>query len=132
VLKNEHQAVSQGVRRGFSTPCQVGAARRATGWIGRPWAFWGMSQGLHREEGGGTTMEVEEFLNVINECDVLRDDIDDIRGRVALTKTEGGKLAQATDHVDKAKSILTDLFPTIRSLDEEVREDLSEELNEVD
>jgi hypothetical protein len=77
-------------------------------------------------------MEVEEFLNVINECDVLRDDIDDIRGRVALTKTEGGKLAQATDHVDKAKSILTDLFPTIRSLDEDVREDLSEELNEVD
>jgi hypothetical protein len=77
-------------------------------------------------------MEVEEFLNVINECDVLRDDIDDIRGRVALNKTEGGKLAQATDHVDKAKSILTDLFPTIRSLDEEVREDLSEELNEVD
>jgi hypothetical protein len=81
---------------------------------------------------GGTTMEVEEFLNVINECDVLRDDIDDIRGRVALTKTEGGKLAQATDHVDKAKSILTDLFPNIRSLDEEVREDLSEELNEID
>ena len=79
---------------------------------------------------GGTTMEVEEFLNVINECDVLREDIDDIRGRVALTKAEGGKLAQATEHVDKAKSILTDLFPTIRSLDDEVREDLSEELNE--
>ena len=77
-------------------------------------------------------MEAEEFLNVINECDVLRDDIDDIRGRVSLTKTEGGKLAQATEHVDKAKSILTDLFPTIRSLDVGVREDLSEELNETD
>jgi hypothetical protein len=81
---------------------------------------------------GKTTMEVEEFLNVINECDVLRDDIDDIRGRVLLTKVEGGKLAQATEHVDKAKSILTDLFPTIRSLDDEVREDLSEELSETD
>ena len=89
-----------------------------------------MSQELHHE--GGTTMEVEEFLNVINECDVLRDDIDDIRGRVSLTKAEGGKLAQATGHVDKAKSILTDLFPTIRSLDVGVREDLSEELNETD
>ena len=77
-------------------------------------------------------MEVEEFLNVINECDVLRDDIDDIRERVSLTKAEGGKLSQATEHVDKAKSILTDLFPTIRSLDDEVREDLSEELNEND
>ena len=77
-------------------------------------------------------MEAEEFLNVINECDVLRDDIDDIRGRVSLTKAEGGKLARATEHVDKAKSILTDLFPTIRSLDVGVREDLSEELNETD
>jgi hypothetical protein len=77
-------------------------------------------------------MEAEEFLNVINECDVLRDDIDDIRGRVPLTKAEGGKLAQATGHVDKAKTILTELFPTIRSLDDEIREDLSEELNEAD
>jgi len=77
-------------------------------------------------------MEVEEFLSVISECDVLRDDIEDIRGRLLLTKSEGGKLAQAAEHVDKAKSILTDLFPTIRSLDEEVREDLSEELNETD
>ena len=77
-------------------------------------------------------MEAQEFLNVINGCDVLRDDIDDIRGRVSLTKTEGGKLSQATDHVDKAKSILTDLFPTIRSLDDEVREDLLDELNEND
>ena len=77
-------------------------------------------------------MDVEEFLNVINECDVLRDDIDDIRGRVSLTKAEGGKLSQATEHVDKAKSILKDLFPTIRSLDDEVREDLIEELNETD
>jgi hypothetical protein len=75
-------------------------------------------------------MEAEEFLNVINECDVLRDDIDDIRERVSLTKAEGGKLAQATEHVDKAKSILTELFPNIRSLDDEIREDLSEELNE--
>ena len=77
-------------------------------------------------------MQAEEFINVINECEVLRDDIDDIRGRVPLTRTEGNKLNQAVSCVDKAKSILTDLFPTIRSLDEEVREDLSEELSETD
>ena len=77
-------------------------------------------------------MEAEEFLNVINECEMLRDDIEDIRGHVQLTKAEEHKLAQAVEHIEKAKSILTGLFPTIRSLDDEVREDLSEELNEAD
>jgi hypothetical protein len=77
-------------------------------------------------------MQAEEFLNVINECDVLREDIDDIRGRVQLTRAEGGKLDQAVAHVDKAKSILSSLFPDIKSLDEDVREDLQAELGEVD
>jgi hypothetical protein len=40
-------------------------------------------------------MQAEELMNVINECDVLRDDIDDIRDRVPLTPTEGNKLNQA-------------------------------------
>jgi hypothetical protein len=77
-------------------------------------------------------MQTEEFLNVINECDVLREDIDDIRGRVQLTRTEGGKLDQAVSHVDKAKSILSGLFPDIKSLSEDVREDLKADLGEVD
>jgi hypothetical protein len=75
-------------------------------------------------------MQAEEFMNVINECDVLRDDIDDIRDRVPLTPTEGNKLSQAVSCVDKAKSILSGLFPTIKSLNEDVREDLQEELGE--
>jgi hypothetical protein len=77
-------------------------------------------------------MQAEEFLNVINECDVLRDDIDDVRGRVQLTRSEGNRLDQAVSHVDKAKSILSGLFPGIKSLGEDVREELQGELDEVD
>jgi hypothetical protein len=77
-------------------------------------------------------MQAEDLLNVINECDVLRDDIDDVRGRVQLTRAEGNKLDQAVSHVDKAKSILSGLFPDIRSLGEDVREELQAELGEVD
>jgi len=77
-------------------------------------------------------MQAEEFLNVINECDVLRDDIDDIRGRVQLTRAEGGKLDLAVSHLDKAKSVLSSLFPDIKSLGEDVREDLKAELGEGD
>jgi hypothetical protein len=75
-------------------------------------------------------MQAEEFLNIVNECEVLRDDIDDIRGRVQLTRTEGNKLDQAASCVDKAKSILSELFPAIKSLSEDVREDLQAELGE--
>lgn len=74
-------------------------------------------------------MDAEEFLNIISECDVLREDIDEIRERVAMTASEVNKLAKASDHVDKAKSVLAGLFPTIRSLDEDVKEDLAEELS---
>lgn len=77
-------------------------------------------------------MQAEEFLNVINECDVLRDDIDDLRGRVQLTPSEGNKLNQAVSCVDKAKLILSGLFPAIKSLDEDVREELQAELGETD
>jgi len=77
-------------------------------------------------------MHAEELLNVINECDVLRDDIDDIRGRVQLTRAEGNRLDQAVSCVDKAKSILSGLFPAIKSLGEDVREELQDELGEID
>ena len=75
-------------------------------------------------------MQAEEFMNVINECDVLRDDIDDIRDRVPLTPIEGNKLNQAVSCLDKAKSILSGLFPTIKSLNEDVREELQGKLGE--
>ena len=77
-------------------------------------------------------MHADELLNVINECEVLRDDIDDIRGRVQLTRAEGDKLDQAVSCVDKARSILSVLFPAIKSLDEGVREELQDELGEID
>ena len=77
-------------------------------------------------------MQAEELMNVINECEVLRDDIDDIRGRVRLTPTEGNKLNQAVSCVDKAKCILSGLFPAIKSLSEDVREELQGELGESD
>jgi len=77
-------------------------------------------------------MQAEEFLNVINECEVLRDDIDDIRGRVPLTRIEGSQLDQAAACLDKAKAILSGLFPAIRSLSEDVREELQDELGEID
>jgi hypothetical protein len=75
-------------------------------------------------------MNAEELLNIISECDVLREDIDEVRERVALTPSEGGKLAKASDHVNKAKSVLADLFPRIRSLNADVKDDLAEELSE--
>jgi len=77
-------------------------------------------------------MQAEEFMNVINECDVLRDDIEDIRSRVQLTSTEGTKLNHAVVYVDNAKSILSGLFPAIKSLSEDVREELQGELGESD
>jgi hypothetical protein len=77
-------------------------------------------------------MDAEELLNIISECDVLKEDIDEVRERVSLTPSEGSRLAKAAGHVDKAKSALTHLFPTIRSLDENVKEVLAEELSEPD
>jgi hypothetical protein len=75
-------------------------------------------------------MEVDDFLNIINECDVLRDDIDDLRGRVQLSRGEVARLDQAVASLDKTKSILSHLFPAIASLDEGLREDLQAELSE--
>jgi hypothetical protein len=77
-------------------------------------------------------MQAEDLLNVINDCDVLRDDIDDIRGKLQLTRTEGTKFDQAVACVDKAKSILSHLFPEIKSLGEDIQEDLRAELGEMD
>jgi hypothetical protein len=76
-------------------------------------------------------MNAEELLNIINECEVLRDDIEDVRGRLPLSRTEGDKLTRASACVDKAKSILAVLFPGIKALDEDVREELQAELSDL-
>ena len=72
-------------------------------------------------------MEVEDFLRLINEFDFICDDIDEVRGRLSLTKLEDKKISQAVAGIEKAKKILTALFPTIKSLDSDVREDLEAE-----
>jgi len=75
-------------------------------------------------------MEADDFLSIINECDVLRDDIDDLRSRIQLTRGETAKLDQAVAGLDKVKATLSHLFPSIAALDEGLREDLQSELSE--
>ncbi|MEJ2100023.1 MAG: hypothetical protein P8X68_08590 [Desulfobacterales bacterium] len=73
-------------------------------------------------------METQDFLRVINELDFILDDIDEISGQLDLTKTENNKMYRAISGIEKSKRILVELFPTIRSLEYEVREDLTAEL----
>jgi len=72
-------------------------------------------------------MEAEDFYRVISEVDFICDDIYEIKGRIDLTKSETNKITQAINNIEKARKILTELFPTIRSLEEDVREDLQAE-----
>ena len=77
-------------------------------------------------------METEDILRVINEFDFICDDIDEIRGQVDLTKSEKNKISQAVENVEKAKQILVALFPSLKSLDLDIREDLEAELMDLD
>jgi hypothetical protein len=76
-------------------------------------------------------MESEDFYRVISEFDFICDDIDEIKESISLTKTENHKICQAIDSLEKAKKILTDLFPNIKSLNADVREDLVEEFADI-
>jgi uncharacterized protein Yka (UPF0111/DUF47 family) len=73
-------------------------------------------------------METQDFLRVINELDFILDDIDEIAGQLELTKGEHNKISQAIGSIEKSKKILVDLFPIIKSLEYDVREDLTAEL----
>ena len=77
-------------------------------------------------------MEIDDFLRVINEFDFIRDDIDEIKAVVDLTKSEDRKMLLAVENIEKAKSILIALFPSIKSLDADMREDLEGELMDLD
>jgi hypothetical protein len=70
-------------------------------------------------------METEDLLRVINEFDFIRDDIDEIKCQLVLTKSEDTKISQAIANIEKAKRILVVLFPSIKSLSLDVREDLA-------
>ncbi len=73
-------------------------------------------------------METQDFLRVISELDFILDDIDEITGQLELTKSEHNKISQAISSIEKSKKILIDLFPIIKSLEYDVREDLTAEL----
>ena len=77
-------------------------------------------------------METDDFLRVINEFDFIRDDIDEIKAQIDLTKSEDKKMLLAVENIEKAKNILIELFPNIKSLDMDMREDLQGELMELD
>jgi hypothetical protein len=77
-------------------------------------------------------MEIEDFLRVINEFDFICDDIDEVRGQIDLTKSENNKISQAVENIEKAKQILVGLFPSLKCLDENIREDLEAELMDLD
>ena len=75
-------------------------------------------------------MEAQDFLRVINELEFILDDIDEISGQLDLTKTENNKMFRAISSIEKSKQILVELFPSIKSLEYDVREDLTAELAE--
>ena len=75
-------------------------------------------------------METQDFLRVINELDFILDDIDEMCEQLDLTKTENNKIYQAISSIEKSKKILVELFPNIKSLEYDIREDLTAELLE--
>ena len=76
-------------------------------------------------------MEAQDFLRVINELEFILDDIDEISGKLDLTKAENNKMFRAISSIEKSKAILVELFPNIKSLEYDVREDLTAELMEI-
>ncbi len=72
-------------------------------------------------------MQAEDFFRVISEVDFICDDIGEIKDQVNLTQSENNKISQAISSIEKARTILTDLFPNIKSLTEDVRADLESE-----
>jgi len=76
-------------------------------------------------------MQAEDFYRVISEFDFICDDIDEIKDSINLTDKEDHKFSQAIVSIEKAKKILTDLFPNIKSLTADMREDLQEEFADI-
>jgi hypothetical protein len=87
---------------------------------------------INQNQKGGVGMETDDFLRVINEFDFIRDDIDEITAHIDLTKSENKKMLLAVENIEKAKNILIELFPSIKSLDMDMREDLVGELMDLD
>ena len=76
-------------------------------------------------------MESEDFFRVITEFEFICEDISEIKEQVDLTKSEVQKISQAINSIENAKNILTELFPKIESLNNDVREDLAAEFADI-
>jgi hypothetical protein len=72
-------------------------------------------------------MESEDFFRVITEFEFICEDIGEIKEQIDLTNSEVQKISQAITSIENAKNILTELFPKIESLNNDVREDLAAE-----
>ena len=76
-------------------------------------------------------MESEDFFRVITEFEFICEDIGEIKEQVDLTKPEVHKISEAIANIENAKKILTELFPKIESLNNDVREDLMAEFADI-
>ena len=76
-------------------------------------------------------MESEDFFRVITEFEFICEDIGEIKEQIDLTNSEVQKIAQAITSIENAKNILTELFPKIESLNNDVREDLAAEFVDI-
>jgi hypothetical protein len=76
-------------------------------------------------------MEAEDFFRVISEFEFICDDIDEIKDKIELTHSESQQISQAINSIEKARNILTALFPNIKALKQDVREDLEAEFAEM-
>ena len=76
-------------------------------------------------------MESEDFFRGITEFEFICEDIGEIKEQIDLTKSEIQKISQAISSIESAKKILTELFPKIESLNNDVREDLTAEFADI-
>ena len=76
-------------------------------------------------------MQAEDFFRVIREVEFICDDIDELKEQVDLTKSENHKISEAITNIENARKILTELFPNIKSLNSDIREDLAAEYADI-
>ena len=76
-------------------------------------------------------MQAEDFFRVISEVEFICDDIDELKEQVDLSKSENHKISEAITHIENARKILTELFPNIKSLNSDIREDLAAEYADI-
>jgi hypothetical protein len=90
-----------------------------------------ITSGVQHNKKRGRFMHAEDFFRVISEVEFICDDINELKERIDLTKSEYRKITQAITSIENARKILTALFPTIKSLNNEIREDLAAEYADI-